>query len=261
MKFVERRKGTLSSLGVTWYGGEPLLEMRAVEDLSRFFIEMADADKIDYSANMITNGTLLDDTTIQILLALKVNHLQITNDGPEDLHNRRRFYRLGKRESFAAILGGIKRCAGKIPLGIRINVDKTNIHRYKELVDLLGSERLLGPHSGNTVSLGLVKDWTDCVGMRSPMLSLEDFRLWMNDLSNYIAGHGFSQSKAIDFNPKVPCGAVCIANFLITPKGGSKKCWIHATGPGGMVGNLNTGLDLTQARGCEVDRLQSHLER
>jgi len=248
MKFVESRKGMLSSLGVTWYGGEPLLEMKAIEDLSRFFIAMADADKIDYSANMITNGTLLNDATIEMLMTLKVNHLQITIDGPEEQHNSRRIYRSGKRESFADVLGGLKRCAGKIPVGIRINVDKTNIHRYKELIDLLCTEKIIGPLSGNTISLGLVKDWTDCVSIdKHKMLSLDDFQHCINDFRSYLAGHGVSQEKGIDFTPKIPCGAVSIANFLITPKCGLKKCWIHATGPDDMVGDLNTGLDLTQA--------------
>jgi uncharacterized protein len=247
-KFVERRIGTLSSLGITWYGGEPLLEIHAIEDLSHFFIELADANKISYGASMVTNGTLLDDATIDILLKIKVHHLQVTIDGPEDLHNKRRFYRSGQRESYADILNGLKRCAGKIPVGIRINVDKTNISRYKELIDLLCSEKLLGPNSGNAVSLGLVKDWTDCVSMdRNNMLPLEDFQLWMNDLHDYMDKQGLSQKKAVDFTAKVPCGAVSITNFLVTPKGGLKKCWIHATGSAGLVGNLNTGLDLTRA--------------
>lgn len=238
----------MSSLGVTWYGGEPLLEIGAVEELSRFFIEIADAEKFDYSANMITNGTLLDEKTVELLLTLKVNHLQLTIDGPEGLHNRRRFYRSGKRESFADILGGLRLCAGKIPVGIRINVDKTNIHRYKELVELLTSEKLLGTQSGNTVSLGLVKDWTDCVSLdKRKMLSLEDFQFWLSDIRGYLAGLGFSQVKAFDFTPKVPCGTVSVANFLVTPKGGLKKCWIHATGPEGVVGDLKTGLDLNRA--------------
>ena len=246
--FVERRRAGLTMLGVTWYGGEPLLAMRTIEDLSRYFMKLAEDDKIDYHANMITNGTLLDDAKIDLLRELKVNHLQITIDGPEEIHNQRRFYRSGRRASFADILSGLKQCAGKISVGIRINVDKTNIDRYKKLIDQLGSEKLLGPGSGNSISLGLVKDWTELVGVeRQKMLSLDDFQIKMNELCDYLTGLGFMTSKPDNFVPKNPCGALSISNFLITSKGDLKKCWIHATGTNGMVGNLDTGLDLTRA--------------
>src|ERR1035438_3616273 len=175
--FVERRRAGLTMLGVTWYGGEPLLEMQTIEDLSRYFMKLAEDDKIDYHANMITNGTLLDDAKIDLLRELKVNHLQITIDGPEEIHNQRRFYRSDRKSTFADILSGLKQCAGKISVGIRINVDKTNIDRYKKLIDQLGSEKLLGPGSGNSISLGLVKDWTELVGVeRQEMVSLDEFR-------------------------------------------------------------------------------------
>ncbi|EAT59291.1 radical SAM/SPASM domain-containing protein [Chlorobium ferrooxidans] len=244
-RFVKDGINDLSSFEVTWYGGEPLLEIEAIEEMSKYFIDLANTNNVTYSANMITNGTLLSEELVNILLRLKINYLQITVDGIKDIHDSRRFYGLNNEGSFCDIINALKICLGKIKVGIRVNVDKTNITRYHELMDYFYQEKIIGPNCENVVSLGLVKDWTGSVMMnKDNMFSFDEFRFWSSDLKKILSRNNMAQHNCAEFNPKSPCGAVSVSNYLITPRGDLKKCWIHVTGKDGIVGNLNKGVDL-----------------
>ena len=179
-QFVSAQASHLSSFGVTWYGGEPLLELGAIVDLSRHFINLCKERNIPYSANIITNGTLINENTVNALTKAKITTAQITLDGPPDVHNARRCFKSGESDSFGPIVAGIRFCQGYIPVNIRINIDNSNVAYYQDLVRFLLSERLLGPDSGNGVALGLVKQWTPEVGLaEDALLSLEAFRSFL----------------------------------------------------------------------------------
>lgn len=245
-KFVTDKIDNLSNLNVTWYGGEPLLQIGVIEKLSRFFIQECDKKNVRYNAKMITNGTLLTDNIVDILIQSKVTQLQVTIDGPEDVHNKRRYYKCGTKESFQDIIRGLKACQGNIPVNIRINVDYSNIEHFKELIDYLKINGLLGINSKNGVSLGLVKKWTANVKMdEKKMLSINEFGYKLEDLKNYLKKQQILSRDSYCFNPTTPCGVLNILNFLIMPNGELSKCWIHSTERDEVVGNLENGLDFS----------------
>ncbi len=245
-RFTDARIASFSSFSVNWYGGEPLMVKWVIEELSRHFIEICDKNNIGYSARLISNGTLLDKETVDMLVRSRVGSAQISIDGPEDVHNARRFYRGGQKPSFKDIVEGLANCKGKIPAEIRINVDRTNIDRYKEFVDYLFDRGLLGPESGNTVSLGVVKLWSDDVGVkRSDLLSLVEFNVHSEELKRYLFEQGITENNPWAFMPSTPCISVNTSYFVILPTGDLKKCWIHPTIDGTEVGTLDKELDLS----------------
>ncbi|QVK20115.1 SPASM domain-containing protein [Mycoplasmatota bacterium] len=246
--FVKERIGHLSNLSVTWYGGEPLLQAGTIEELSRFFIEKCVEKNVSYKASMITNGTLLTEDMVDLLIRCKVERLQVTVDGPKDIHNNRRYYKYGSNESFNDIIRGLRACQGKLPVNIRVNVDYTNIEYFKDIIDYLKINGLLGSNSMNGVSLGLVKEWTSNVKMDSnKMLSLKDFKGRLEELNEYLKEKGIYTGASYSFIPQTPCGAVNILNYLITPNGKLSKCWIHSTENNEEVGDIEDGLNLSNA--------------
>ncbi|MCU0287069.1 MAG: radical SAM protein [Acidobacteria bacterium] len=116
----------IKRLAVTWYGGEPLLGIDVIEKLSEKFIALCEENKINYSAFIITNGTLYTKDTAEKLKNLKVNGAQITLDGDKAIHDQRRPFKNGNG-TFDQILKNIRETADILPIGIRVNVDKTNI--------------------------------------------------------------------------------------------------------------------------------------
>lgn len=125
-----------SSLSVDWYGGEPLMNMQCILELSEFFIELCKEKNIDYSASITTNGFEFTDTIQKKLLSLRVSHAQITLDGGKDIHDKRRRSLCGK-SSFEVICKNLENTVDGITVSIRINVDNENKDDLKNVINAL----------------------------------------------------------------------------------------------------------------------------
>ncbi|MGN6091024.1 MAG: radical SAM protein [Luteibacter jiangsuensis] len=125
---VRSRLGALKELSVSWFGGEPLYGMEAIDDLGPFFTQIADEAGLRYHTHMTTNGYLLTDDVADRLLAARINDFQITLDGlPED-HDRHRGARDGGK-TFDTIFRNLCRLAerpDRFTVVIRVNFDKEN---------------------------------------------------------------------------------------------------------------------------------------
>ncbi len=62
VEFTESRMEGVNHLNITWYGGEPLMDKKAIYALSDRFMAMCAARGAQYSASIVTNGFLLDRT-------------------------------------------------------------------------------------------------------------------------------------------------------------------------------------------------------
>ncbi len=114
---------------ITLYGGEPLIAKNY--DIIRSIVDEGIKRKFKISA--ITNG--YDLVNYEPLLGKnKINSLQITIDGPEEIHNRRRFVK-GGLPTFQKICSGIQIALDKgCIVNLRTNVDNFNISNLMELV-------------------------------------------------------------------------------------------------------------------------------
>ncbi len=80
----------ITSFGVSWFGGEPLVGKKPLLALSDRFIAKCDAAGVEYSAQMTTNGYLLTQETCVELKQRRVTSVQVGLDGPADVHDRMR---------------------------------------------------------------------------------------------------------------------------------------------------------------------------
>lgn len=96
-RLIDRRMGSLNSLSISWFGGEPLLARSVVEEVSEHAVRLA-AERPDlaYEGDMTTNGSLLDTAAVERLAQLGIRMFQISLDGPESLHDRTRVRANGK---------------------------------------------------------------------------------------------------------------------------------------------------------------------
>ncbi|MEW6456917.1 MAG: radical SAM protein [Acidobacteriota bacterium] len=115
-------KPTTKHLSVSWYGGEPLLAMKQIEYLSSSFIDICNKNNInEYFSHITTNGYLLTRKNLNTLLKFKINNLQVTIDGPEDIHNKRRVLKNGTG-TYKRILTNLKYAISRnINITFRIN--------------------------------------------------------------------------------------------------------------------------------------------
>lgn len=112
------------------FGGEPLLPGKR----NRTIVEhiLSSADRKDFRVGIITNGSNLASYA-DILKRYRTEFVQVTLDGPKDLHDRRRVYAGGKG-SFDDIQRGIASLLNsEVKIYIRVNLDSQNIDSLPEL--------------------------------------------------------------------------------------------------------------------------------
>ncbi|HCT79112.1 MAG TPA: radical SAM/SPASM domain-containing protein [Micromonosporaceae bacterium] len=138
------------SVNVTWFGGEPLLALRVIRELSARFAAAAQEHGKDYAAHMATNGSLLTVPTLRLLHhECKLQTVEVTIDGPEEVHNRRRLKRngTGSYQHIVWVLGEAIReqVAPELRISIRTNVDAENEGTVGELITDLAARGLAVP--------------------------------------------------------------------------------------------------------------------
>ena len=90
VSYVKDNIQKYNSLHVSWYGGEPLLSIDIIVQLSQKFIEICRKHKKLYFASITTNGYFLDLDMFNKLKRCNVVSYQITLDGYRDIHDKQR---------------------------------------------------------------------------------------------------------------------------------------------------------------------------
>lgn len=90
VEFVKNNIHGFNRLIVDWFGGEPLLEIEKINELSQKLIQVCRKYRKPYIASMTTNGYLLTKDVFKMMLRNKVISYQITLDGDEENHNQNR---------------------------------------------------------------------------------------------------------------------------------------------------------------------------
>lgn len=199
---------------VIWYGGEPLLALDVIEALTNRFWELCEKNGVEYGADIITNGYLLNRSIAERLTKLHLRRIQITIDGPKDIHDKRRPLANGN-PTFDRIINNIYENIDILPrIALRINVDTTNLTRINEIKELFKDPIYSDKVHPYTAPVDAVNDQYEekkCLSMPEFMEIDEKFN---NDIS---------------YQYPVPrlnaCGADTFQSFVIAPDGAIYKCW------------------------------------
>ena len=123
-EFASRRKY------ITVFGGEPLLNSSGQKDLITYIINKS--VEAGLSLCFVTNGYYLEEY-IPVLRKGKIREIQVTLDGTEPVHNKRRFLK-GGGGTFEKIVKGIDACLNlNIDVNLRMVIDKENIDNLSDL--------------------------------------------------------------------------------------------------------------------------------
>ena len=219
-------------LFVTWYGGEPLMNWSSIKRLSGEFKSLG----IDYHASMITNGFLLSP---QIISSLRENHitdLQITFDGPKEIHDSRRTQKngTGTYDEIVKNLEKLFELYPEVHVDLRSNIDRSNVRHYHLLHSFIkkrfpDQDIILYP--GFTCSYFC----DGCLGENAEMSHPKHkaaFNLHM------FKKHGISFGNFIPRRHFSTCIANSLNGFLIDPVGDVYKCWSLMGRKDAVIGNV-----------------------
>ncbi len=133
MDFV--RRFNAPSIGITWYGGEPLLAWDRIISMDRRLKDMGKR----YDAALITNGYLLTKERAAKLNELNITYLQITLDGKKETHDVRRYLTSGgpTYDRILENIDGLMETDFKNMLHVRVNVDGRNSEEFAHVYQMM----------------------------------------------------------------------------------------------------------------------------
>lgn len=223
-------------LGVTWFGGEPLLKFETIKRLSEGFLKLGFRR---YTASIITNGYLLDQKKIDCLQDLAIHDIQITLDGPEEIHDRRRML-LGGGGTFQKILSNLdllfaSSWPGKV--AVRINVDPSNEEGYHQLYEMLTERYAAAAGKRLNIYPGIVQTF----GMQNPDTScLFDIGGSADFQIRQFRRHGVKNDAFYPQHALFQCTAGRKNGYMIGPEGEVYKCWNDLGEKDRVLGNINS---------------------
>src|SRR5436305_12629522 len=126
-------------LTVTFFGGEPLVNLPALYDLAERAWKSTQARGIELTIGIISNGLLLTEELVERLVPFGLNYVKLTLDGDRDNHNRMRPLR-GGQGTFDRLIENIRNVAGRTNIAIGGNFDESSAESFSGLIDFLSQQ-------------------------------------------------------------------------------------------------------------------------
>lgn len=119
-------------LTITWFGGEPLMGTNVIEALSPRLIRLAEERGCTYSAWIFTNGYLLTEDVVDLLLRCRVTNVHIPLDGVGATNDATRRL-VGGEPTYQRIIDNLALLKPPIHTLIRANTHEGNVGEVDEL--------------------------------------------------------------------------------------------------------------------------------
>ncbi len=222
---LEDQLPRIVSFRVTWFGGEPLVGKKPLLALSDLFIDRCNRSGVAYSADIVTNGYLLDEETCSDLRERHVKSAQVSIDGPPEVHDRMRPLAGGKG-SFGRIIANLDHAVNYMNITVRVDVDKDNISHAEKLFQILAAQGLSGKL---TVYPGQIIGVND--GISTPSATYRgccftnlEFARAEQEFLKLASRYGFARAS-LPSPTGAPCTAMRTNELVVGSKGELYKCW------------------------------------
>jgi uncharacterized protein len=161
---------------LTLFGGEPLMDSPAHHD--RVGRLMAGAGERGVSVAVVTNGYDVE-AFLPLLSGGGVREVQVTLDGPPEIHDRRRVLHNGLG-AFARVAAGIDALVNAhIPVNLRVVVDRDNLPALPALARLAEAHGWLGrPESAFKTQIGRNYELFGCASRQGREQLFDRLELW-----------------------------------------------------------------------------------
>ena len=232
-KLISNNKSSL--LNLTWMGGEPLLNFKTIQSLTKKFERL----NIRINASLVTNGYLMTKEKIEEFKKLHITLVQVTVDGLEEENNLTRMHKKGEN-SFTKIIENLDiffntyNQDNNIAINLRVNLDRTKGYLKKFMEVFLFFKRRY-PYKNLFISPGFIED-IKSNGFNS---TCEFDRATIKNFYKEIVQAGLLEYSLYPKNQFSECAVRSQADFVIGPKGEIYSCWENIGHTEFIIGQLN----------------------
>lgn len=210
-----------SHLNLSWFGGEPLLGLSTIIKLTPRLKELAKKYNCTYGSRITTNGLLLNEKNLKILLENGISDLTISIDGTKEFHDARRPTK-GGEGSYDVILKNLTIVfrylrENEIDCGVRLRI---NIDRYnKDCIEDLFVDLIDAGCKGIVTEWDLapIHSWGNDAHERA--LTFEEFGELKLDLTICLLEMGLLEKVPFPGRVKVLCQAITEDSLYLDSKG------------------------------------------
>ncbi|MFQ6079548.1 MAG: radical SAM protein, partial [Thermodesulfobacteriota bacterium] len=239
IRWISEKVHALSprTLELVFYGGEPLLNPKAIHIISKGISEITKPMGIQLSISMITNGVLINEELVDSLLPLGLKEIKVTLDGDREAHDAKRPHPNGDG-TFDTILENLIQIKETVPISIGGNFDDSNKGSIPRLLDLLQEDGF----NDHLKRVGFKPIFSSLDSAKLPRssfntctfsdMNVEDM-LWLRKETEK---RGFPCESGIALGP---CEAARENAYTIDPLGRIYKCPGSAGMDQFVIGNIN----------------------
>ncbi|MCF8564858.1 radical SAM protein [Alicyclobacillus tolerans] len=252
-RLLDSKLGTVRTLSVSWFGGEPLLASDVIEELSEYIKERAYEYGFHYSSDIATNAYFLTRDLFRHLLSWNVRQFMITLDGLAHIHDGRRILVHGGG-TFSKIIENLKN-AQSIPeefeIYIRVNFDMETLNQVPELIEFLA--RHFSGDKRFQMFFRPVGRWGGMNDDKLPVCDDRTANLAIWEFTKLAIESGLSMASIIE-NSLLPGGSVCYASkphsLVFGANGRLHKCTCALDEDVNQVGKIRSDgtLDLDEPK-------------
>lgn len=220
----------LRSNQIILYGGEPLLAEN--KDIISYIVE--EGVKQGYKFEAVTNGYELE-SFVDLLDKSKIFRLQITVDGPKDIHDQRRIHFL-HNNTFDKIIKNIQLALDKnIQVNVRMNTDNNNIKYFAELKDFFEQKGFFS-YSNFVLYSAIIENNSSITSLEQESLNFISAQSYIEQHKQYktislCQDYGIFNSIYSAIQKKLPIkfnSVFCSAQssgYVLDPLGNIYPCW------------------------------------
>ncbi|MBQ2767204.1 MAG: radical SAM protein [Clostridia bacterium] len=243
IKYVQKNIQNFSALRVSWFGGEPLMSMKAIEYLSEKLMTICKKTKRKYISDITTNGYLLTEDVFRKLLSYNVLEYQITIDGTKEIHDSKKPLINGKG-TFDVVTNNLKTIHEKIKSNmfhiiIRSNVTEDACESMESFTSFF--KDMLNDDKRFSFFLRPVGDWGGNVKfdeMCRKRIEEDEIKLVYNNFIKGGANFKISTHESFYYTGGCVCYAGYKDSFVIDAEGGVRKCTCGLDDPDYRVGRM-----------------------
>lgn len=242
IRYLRQNIGKHSKIFLNWFGGEPLLAMDVIENISLSALHFSQKTHIPLFGGIVTNGYLLSSDVVKTLLKYRVNNFQITLDGPSSIHNIYRTLISGK-PTFDVILNNLRDIRDNIKFSmlsilIRVNVTEESFEGMEQFLDLMETE--FGNDNRFKLFLHPVGNWGGEHIEEISSNSFTNFSRIFGHLTQRKRLSAFLTSAYEDHITSGLCYAAKRNNYVIGSDGTIYKCTVNLENEMNQVGNVQS---------------------
>jgi uncharacterized protein len=246
--YLVRESGRQKELSVTFFGGEPLLELDLIKQIVPYIRDRENESRKKINLSLSTNGLLLTEAVVEYLIQ---NHIgcQVSIDGPKHIHDRTRCLPDGEG-AYDTIIAGVKRLIaarrGRTPARATVAHGTVDLPAVAEHLLSLGfGSAHIEPAIGTSGSLMVSREDIEEMKKQNELLASSLVRnVKQNRFFNYTNLVRFiRQTRVVRERQAHHCGAGR-TYFALSQEGDFYPCHRFVGMEEYRMGNVERGMDL-----------------